>query len=768
MSGLVGRAAERAQLLAALDETRHAALHVVVLEGEPGIGKSRLLAELRQQAADSGVRVWCAAADELERHRPLRPMIDAVGPLTDPSARPPGGAVNGRATAGRGDLAGRASAGPDVHGGDVDGRDVHGWEVAGRDVHGWEVAGRDVSGRAADGRDVAGRAASGREVAGREVAGPDVAGPDVDGREVAGRDVAGRDVGGGEAGGGDAYRGAPDSTFLAVEAAVDRIERAAADGPAVLALEDVHWADPGTLLVLRAVVRRLAALPLLVAITLRPAPRSADLGRLLAMLPAATTRHLLLRPLDEQAAAALAGQVAAATPAPRLLAEIAAAGGNPLYLIEMVRALAADGRMSVVDGVADVAAPAGDGPPGIPESLRRTLQRRMGTLSPATLDLLRLAAVLGATFLPAELAQLAGRPLAALLPAVQEAVHAGVLDEAGERLAFRHELLREALYAGIPAGVRTALHRDVGHALAAAGAPADRVAVHLSLGARAGDREAVDWLRRAARQTAPAAPAAAADLLDRAVQLCAADDPDRDVLLAELATALTVANRSAAAVEVARGVLDRRHDPRAAATTRLALAQGLWSQGRLNEWMEQIEHGSRASALTLAERARFHAEAAGGHLTFGRLRPAEENAAAAIDGGRAAGDDLTVCLGLSALSIAAHYRGRYAAATELGGQVVELAGRSAGPELGRRFFYAFQGMFLAVADRPEEAARVIRAGRALSASAGVAADLPTYHYVAATLHYYAGRWEDAAAEAETTVTVAGEIDTRTGVIGGAA
>ncbi|MEN3362243.1 MAG: hypothetical protein V7637_6225, partial [Mycobacteriales bacterium] len=42
------------------------------------------------------------------------------------------------------------------------------------------------------------------------------------------------------------------------------------------------------------------------------------------------------------------------------------------------------------------------------------------------------------------------------------------------------------------------------------------------------------------------------------------------------------------------------------------------------------------------------------------------------------------------------------------------------------------------------------------------------HYVAATLHYYAGRWEDAAAEAETTVTVAGEIDTRTGVIGGAA
>jgi len=702
-AGLVGRAGELAQLQAALDETGQTALHVVVLEGEPGIGKSRLLAELRQRAAAAGVRTWCAAADELERHRPLRPVIDALGPLTgaggplpDPDPAPP-----------------PSSPGP------------------------------------ADPRGLPGPADP------RGLPGP------ADPRGLAGSaDPA-------AAAAGDAYRGAPDSTFLAVEAAVDRIERATADGPALLAIEDVHWADPATLLVLRAVVRRLAALPVLVAITLRPAPRGPDLDRLLAMLPPASTRHLLLRPLDGPATAALAGLVAAGTPAPRLLTELAAAGGNPLYLIEMLRALAADGRISVVDGVADMADPAGGGPAGIPESLRRTLQRRMGTLAAPTLDLLRLAAVLGATFLPAELAQLAGQPLAALLPAVQEAVQAGVLDDAGERLAFRHELLREALYAGIPAGVRTALHRDVGHMLAAAGVPADRVAVHLSLGARAGDREAVDWLRRAARQTAPAAPAAAADLLDRAVQLCAAEDPDRDVLLAELATALTVANRSAAAVAVAHGVLDRPHDPRSAATTRLALAQGLWAQGRLNEWMEQIEHGSQATALTLAERARFHAEAAGGHLTFGRLGPAEENARAAIAGGRAAGDDLTVCLGLSALSIAAHYRGRYAAAIELGGQVVELAGRSARPELGRRFFYAFQGMFLAVADRPEEAARVVRAGRLLSAAAGVAADLPTYHYVAATLHYYAGRWEDAAAEAETSVTVAGEIDTRTGVIGGA-
>jgi DNA-binding CsgD family transcriptional regulator len=677
-SGLVGRARERALLQAALEETRRAALQVVVLEGEAGIGKSRLLAELRRYAAAADVRFWCGAADELERHRPLRAVVDAVGPLGE-APPPPAPSPAALAPA---ELA--AAQLPRVEG---------------------------------------------------EPAQPD----------------------------GEAYRGAPDTTFLAVEAAVDRIERAAAEGPAVLALEDLHWADPATLLVIRAVVRRLAALPVLVAVTLRPAPRSPELDRLLAVLPPAATRHLVLPPLDEPDTAALTVAITAGTPAPRLRAEIRTAGGNPLYVIEMLRALAAEGRMSVVDGVADVAGNGRRG--GIPESLRRTLQRRMGTLSAPTLDLLRLAAVLGAAFLPAELAQLAGRPLAALLPSVQEAVDAGVLEDAGERLAFRHELLREALYAAIPAGVRTALHRDVGHALAAAGAPAERVAVQLSLGARAGDREAVDWLCRAARQTAPAAPAAAADLLTRAVELCAADDPDRDVLLAELATALTVANRSAAAVGVANGVLDRPHDPRAAAATRLALAQGLWGQGLLHEWMEQVEYGSRATALTQAERARFHAEAAGGQLTFGRLRAAEENARAAVDGGRAAGDDLTVCLGLSALSIVAHYRGHFARAAELGAEVVELAGRAARPELGRRFFYAYQGMFLAVADRPQEAAEVIRAGRALSAGVGVVADVPTYHYVAAVVHYYTGRWEEAGTEAETCVTVAGEIDTRSGVIG---
>jgi DNA-binding CsgD family transcriptional regulator len=664
---LVGREREREQLRAALTEAAGGGMQLVVIEGEAGIGKSRLLADLLDHAGAHGARTWYGAADELERHRPLRAVVDALGPLP------------------------AAGAGSEVGTGDVPAVPANGWLPP--------------------------------------------AGP-----------MAG---------------GASDATFLAVEAAVDRVERAVAGGPAMLAVEDLHWADPATLQAVRALTRRLAALPLLVAVTLRPAPRSPELDRLLAALPAATTRHLALTPLGEADVAVLAGSVAAGAPTAGLLAEVRAAGGNPLYVIELVRALAVEGRVSVVAGVADVAGTRRR----IPESLRRTVQRRMAVLSPAALDLLRMAAVLGATFAPAELSAAVGAPMAELLPALQETVDAGVLTEAGERLAFRHELLRDALYDAIPVGVRTALHRGVGQALAAAGAPADRVAVHLSLGARPGDRDAVSWLRRAARQAAAGDPAAAADLLARAVQLLPATDPDRDRLLAELAGALTVAGRAAEAASVAQRVLAREHDPAAEALTRLALGQALWSQGRLHEWMDQIERGSRAAALTAAERARFHAEAAGGYLTFGRLARAEEEGAAAIAAGRAAGDDLTVCLGLSARSIAAHYRAHFAAAMEQGAEVVELASRSAPHELGRRFFYGYQGMFLAVADRLDAAVDVIGEGRALSARLGVVADLPPYHYVGSVVHLYAGRWDDAVAEAETCVAVAQEIDTRSAVVG---
>ena len=100
-----------------------------------------------------------------------------------------------------------------------------------------------------------------------------------------------------------------------------------------------------------------------------------------------------------------------------------------------------------------------------------------------------------------------------------------MLEDDGDRLRFRHELIRDAIYEDLAGSVRRALHREAGQRLAQAGAPALQVAEHLARGARLGDPEAVAWLARAARQAAPRSPDVAADLLDRAAGLMAAGGP---------------------------------------------------------------------------------------------------------------------------------------------------------------------------------------------------------------------------------------------------
>jgi predicted ATPase len=131
----------------------------------------------------------------------------------------------------------------------------------------------------------------------------------------------------------------------------------------------------------------------------------------------------------------------------------------------------------VADGVAEITEVE------FPASLRLAVLRRLGFLSEETLDVLRTASVLGSAFSAADLATVLGRPSGDLVPVLTDALQAGVVTGAGPRFAFRHDVVHEAIYQDLPAALRRALHVDAGKALAAAGAPARRVATHLALGA---------------------------------------------------------------------------------------------------------------------------------------------------------------------------------------------------------------------------------------------------------------------------------------------
>jgi hypothetical protein len=96
-----------------------------------------------------------------------------------------------------------------------------------------------------------------------------------------------------------------------------------------------------------------------------------------------------------------------------------------------------------------------------------------------------------------------GRSAVMLLPALDGALRAGLLGESPIGLAFRHELIREAIYSDLTPALRQGLHREVARVVTAAGAPVSRVADHLLLGASAADPEARRWLRQAASEAAP-------------------------------------------------------------------------------------------------------------------------------------------------------------------------------------------------------------------------------------------------------------------------
>ncbi len=346
---------------------------MVFVEGEAGIGKTRLLAEAVAAAEDRGFRVFQARAEELEATRPFGVLADALGCR-------------------------RRSPDP-------------------------------------------ARAAIGRLLT----------------------DEVGEDSG-------------PGLQFRVMEGFVELVEQLATTSPVLLALEDVHWSDPSALLGLRVLGRRLGYAPVMLVGTFRPSPHRGELQRLVATCADEGGLCVRLEPLEEAAVIGLAAEAMGAAPGPRLRGQLGGAGGNPLFVLELINALRAEGDIQVVEGQAEV----GEG--RLPPTLGLTIMRWLGTLSEAALELLRLASVLGSTLSLADLATVCRRPVVELLPTLGEALRAGLLGAAGPQLAFRHDLVREAIYQDLPLAVRTGLHREVGRALATAGAPASQVATHLALG----------------------------------------------------------------------------------------------------------------------------------------------------------------------------------------------------------------------------------------------------------------------------------------------
>ncbi len=536
--------------------------------------------------------------------------------------------------------------------------------------------------------------------------------------------------------------GAPaDVGFGVVESIVSHLELLASSGPVVLVLEDVHWADPSTLRALRAIGRATSSEPVLMVLTLRRFPHSHELDRLLDDLALSGATRVALGGLTDEEVRELAGAIGGTSAS----AHLGMAGGNPLHVIEIVSAVADAGLT---------------GPVPLPPTLRATILRRVGHLPERAGEMLRVASVLGRRFPLDHLAAMMACTSVDLLGVLEGAMRAGVIGGAGDDLVFRHELVREALYTGLAPAVRRGLHVQAARLLGPLGAPLPTVAEHYSLGASVGDIEAGAWLARAAREAAPRSPATAVKLFERAIALTSPIDPAGDALGAELAPLLIQTGRAKDAEALSRALIARGPAPAVEASLRRALAEVLWTLGWLEPAVDELDAAAALAGAPEADRRGALALAASLLPFLGQPDEARRRAEALQREAEAAGDEFALCATLQTLAVVADAEGRVALACDLSERAVAVATRSTEPRVGHLQPHLYRGLVLLDADRPADAEAVLDAGRRRAEERGTTAWLPLYHCMLAIRRATMGELDDAVAECEVGLSLAGDVGTR--------
>ena len=256
--------------------------------------------------------------------------------------------------------------------------------------------------------------------------------------------------------------------FAAVRALVTRFT---AVGPAVLVLEDLHWADPTSLRLTAELAGLAASRPLLLLATTRPGT-----GQPPGVPALAPAHEIRLRPLGEAAAGALATSLIGQVGGPEVLAAILAdAAGNPLFLEERLAEMLDAGVLVRQQGAWRLGGTARKPASAVvlPQVLERLVRSRVDRLSPAAAEAIRAAAVLGTEFTAEILAgTLGARPsaLAAVLDELcaSDLVHHEPPESAKPAFRFRHALIQEATYLGLLRNDRRELHARAASALEAA------------------------------------------------------------------------------------------------------------------------------------------------------------------------------------------------------------------------------------------------------------------------------------------------------------
>jgi DNA-binding CsgD family transcriptional regulator/tetratricopeptide (TPR) repeat protein len=541
--------------------------------------------------------------------------------------------------------------------------------------------------------------------------------------------------------------GGPERRYWLVQDLESLLEGAAAVTPLVVCLDDLQWADSGTLAALRALPARLESVPVAWILAARPIQPGSALADVVEQLASRGARRITLEPLTPTAVAELTSEVMRASPDQALLELAADAAGNPFFLVELLHGLREERLVRIEDGVARLLEAR------LPKRVAAGMRHRLARLSESARQLAVAAASLGRGFTVGELASMLGAPAASLLTPVEQLIEAGVFAERADRLGFRHDIIREAVRESTTASARRALDRQAVDVLLAAGAIPVEVAAQLATSAEPGDEVAIGLLKDAADALGQRDPAAAAELSCRALDLIPAGHHAAGPLVATTTVLLHAAGKAGDAQTFARKHL-RNVVP---AAEEAAVFLSLASMFALSPDV-RAEAGRRALALRdLSDdvRAQHQARLAYNLVQAGRPREATQQLQLARATIERAGDRAARSISGLVEGVLRYVDGHFEDALAAHEQAMR-DGFGPGEETREWVARQWRSELLAVLDRFEESLELISSGIAAANRERQAFALDFFETWRGRQLFQLGRLADAAAVLEGRFDTAGD------------
>ncbi len=543
-------------------------------------------------------------------------------------------------------------------------------------------------------------------------------------------------------------------------------ERLAGTGVVALLFEDLHWADSGTLDFIEHMLEWSRNVPVLIITLARP--------ELLETRPGwgAGKRSFLaldIQPLDERSMRDLLNGLAVDLPEAAIRSIIARAEGIPLYAVETVRMLVADGRLRPREGGGYE--PAGElGELAVPSTLHALIAARLDALDPADRALVQDAAILGQSFTADALAEVVGSTAAELEPRLAQLVrgdliHVEIDPRSPERgqYAFVQALIREVAYSTLSLRDRRARHLAAARYFEALGDDelAGALAAHYTAAYRASsDGGEANSLRAQARLALRAAAARAEQLgaqtqvvtyLRQALEV-AVDDADRAAMLEQAALAAARASRADMAIELAAEAVRLREagDDAGAVAFAIALHGDALAGARRREEAHQVLEAGFARLGDLGDDPRWVrllATSAKVLALNADYEPALERSRDALARAERLGLAEIAAETLGVIGQSAMFQGRFWEARALMRGSLELAEQQGLLDLVLRFGTTLAN--ITALDNPSEAVAVQRDIIATSRRLGRRAlEINTIGNVAEDVRR-TGEWDWALAELET-------------------